>query len=106
MRSSQLRGASALVTARFVMATNAATRKTFTEILRGLSRQERLKLAVELHRSIKSSGKLPRRYTNFQIRQQAVNQIKDLIASALTIAGSALSGNLHALAIGIYGEHQ
>jgi uncharacterized membrane protein len=91
-------------TTRYVMATKAATRKSFREILRGLSRQERLALTTEVHRYRKDVFGLPKRYSNSQIKQQTYTQIRDLIAAGASIGGSLVSGHLNPIAVAVYGE--
>jgi hypothetical protein len=89
---------------RHVMVTRAATRKTYREILRGLSRRERLALTAEVHKYRKDFIGLPKRYTNAQIRQQTYTQLRDLIAVGATVGGSLISGNLKPIAVAVYGE--
>lgn len=91
-------------TMRYVLATKAATRKSYREILRGLSRQERLALTTEVHRYRKDTFGFPRRYSNSQIKQQTYTQVRDVLAGAASIGGSLLSGNLKPIAVAVYGE--
>ncbi|MGH8416949.1 MAG: NAD synthetase [Pseudomonas sp.] len=96
--------ASVFVTVRYVLATKAATRKSYAEILRGLSRQERLALTTEVHKYQKELVGLPSRYTNSQIKRQTYVQIGDLLAAGSSVAGSLLLGNLSPVAVAVYGE--
>lgn len=97
-------GASIYVTARFVLATRAATGKSLNTVLRGLSPRERLNLTIELHQCRMQATNLSGRITNSEIRQQMRTQRKDLAAAMLAVWGSVRSGNLQSLAIGVYEE--
>lgn len=91
-------------TIRYVMATKAATKKSFGEILRGLSRQERLALTTEIHKYRRDVLGLPRRYSNTQIKQQTFTQLRDVLAGGASYMGSLLSGHLKPIAVAVYGE--
>lgn len=107
-------GAATFTTVRMVKNLKATTHKSTREILHGLNRQERARLAQELAilqnpgasmRTIKQmrrTGQLPTRYTNQQIRFSVANQIKDAFSGALAVGGSVHSGLISALAIGVY----
>jgi hypothetical protein len=109
-------GATALTTVRLVNVAKATTGKSLREILKGLNRQERAKLTKELlsikhpemsRRMIRLkqlAGGLPKRYTPTQLRHGTVTQIQDSLGAALGLAGSALSGNVKTIAIGLYEE--
>jgi hypothetical protein len=97
-------GLSFYTTMRYVLATKAATRKSYREILRGLSRQERVALTAEVHKYRKDVLGLPKRYSNSQIKQQTYTQLRDLLAAGASINGSLLSGHLKPLAVAVYGE--
>ena len=108
--------ATATTTIRMVHTTKSATGKSMRDVLRGLTRQERVKLTNELLsirdprlttkllKLRKMSGELPRRYTSEQLRNATLLQIKDCIGAGLAVTGSAWSGNINALAVGVYSE--
>lgn len=91
-------------TTRYVMATKAATRKSYREILRGLSRQERLALTSEVHKYRRDVFGLPKRYSNAQIKQQTYTQLRDLVASGASMGGSLVAGHLKPIAVAVHGE--
>jgi hypothetical protein len=86
------------------------------EVLRGLNRQERAKLTKELlsindprltSKMLKLkqlAGALPKRYTAAELRHGTITQIKDSLGAAIGLTGSALSGNVKTIAIGLYEE--
>ncbi|WP_295476658.1 NAD synthetase [uncultured Pseudomonas sp.] len=105
-----------LTTVRSVQIIKATTGKSVRDVLRGLSRQEREKLTKELL-SIQNptltpalinirikAGEWPRRYTQARIRQGTLIQIRDCLGAGLAVAGSALSGTMRSVAIGIFSE--
>ena len=107
---------SALTVTKTVNTTRKVTGKSFTQVLRGLNRQERVKLNNELLRlqeprlipkmlKIKQANKvLPKRISATKMRQATANHIQETLAAALGLTGSAISGNVKTLAIGIYEE--
>lgn len=95
---------SIFITVRYVIATRAATGKLFPQILRELSYRERALLSAELHMYRKEVLKFPSVYTDVQIRQQTLVQLKDSVAAGFSIGGSLLSGQLKPLVVGVYGE--
>ncbi|WP_055128701.1 hypothetical protein [Pseudomonas mediterranea] len=109
-------GASALTTIKLVRVAKASTGKTMREVLRGLNRQERAKLTKELlsindprltSKMLKLkqlAGSLPKRYTTAELRHGTITQIKDSLGAAIGLTGSALSGNVKTIAIGLYEE--
>jgi len=109
-------GTTSLATVRLVRMTKAATGKSTTEVLRGISRQERAKLTRELlsiqHPGLTSkmirlkqlSGEFPKRFTPTQIRQTTITQIVDAMGASVSFAGSSLSGGLKTVAVGLYEE--
>lgn len=109
-------GASSLTTLKLVRMTKATTGKTVREVLRGLSRQERSKLTKELlsindprltPKMLKLkqlAGELPKRFTPTEIKHATVTQIKDSLGAAIGLTGSALSGNVKTIAVGLYEE--
>ncbi|AVJ20706.1 NAD synthetase [Pseudomonas sp. PA-1-2A] len=109
-------GSSALATVKLVRLNKASTGKSVREVLRGLNRQERAKLTKELlsindprltSKMIKLkqlSGELPKRFTPTEVKHATVTQIKDALGAAIGFTGSAVSGNVRTIAIGLYEE--
>ncbi|KAA6173618.1 NAD synthetase [Pseudomonas marginalis] len=109
-------GASALATVKLVRLNNATTGKSVREVLRGLNRQERAKLTKELlsindprltSKMIKLkrlSGELPKRFTHTEVKHATVTQIRDALGAAVGFTGSAISGNVRTIAVGLYEE--
>ncbi|WP_223470945.1 MULTISPECIES: NAD synthetase [unclassified Pseudomonas] len=109
-------GASALTTIKMVRVAKASTGKTLREVLRGLNRQERAKLTKELlsindprltSKMLKLkqlAGELPKRFTAAELKHGTITQIKDSLGAAIGLSGSALSGNVKTIAIGLYEE--
>lgn len=109
-------GASSLTTLKLVRLNKASTGKSVREVLRGLNRQERAKLTKELlsindprltSKMIKLkqlAGELPKRFTPTEIKHATVTQIKDALGAAIGITGSAVSGNIRTIAVGLYEE--
>ncbi|MGD8940891.1 MAG: hypothetical protein PVJ72_16010 [Gammaproteobacteria bacterium] len=92
----------------------AATGQSFLTVLKGMSRAERKRLTEEIirvnHPGI-SNGALkamvrsrlyPKRYSNIQITEALKLQMKDALGATLSFTGSATSGVVKSLAIGIY----
>ena len=50
------------------------------------------------------SGSFPKRYSGIQITHALQLQLKDAIGASLSFSGSALSGTVKGLAVGIYQE--
>lgn len=109
-------GASSLATLKLVRLNKATTGKSVREVLRGLNRQERAKLTRELlsindprltSKMIKLkqlAGELPKRFTPTEIKHATVTQIKDALGAAIGFTGSAVSGNVRTIAVGLYEE--
>ncbi|WP_458376302.1 NAD synthetase [Pseudomonas pergaminensis] len=109
-------GASALTTVKLVRAAKASTGKSLRDVLRGLNRQERAKLTKELlsinHPSLtakmiklrQASGELTKRFTPTQLKHSTTTQIKDVLGASVGFGGSAYSGNVNTIAIGLYEE--
>ncbi|MBI6978452.1 MULTISPECIES: NAD synthetase [Pseudomonas] len=109
-------GSSALATVKLVRLNKASTGKSVREVLRGLNRQERAELTKELlsindprltSKMIKLkqlSGELPKRFTPTEVKHATVTQIKDALGAAIGFTGSAVSGNVRTIAIGLYEE--
>ncbi|MDQ0738265.1 NAD synthetase [Pseudomonas sp. W4I3] len=109
-------GASTLTTIKLVRAAKASTGKSLRDVLRGLNRQERARLTKELmsinHPSLtakmlklrQASGELTKRFTPTQLKHGTTTQIKDALSAVLGFGGSAYSGNVNTIAIGLYEE--
>ncbi|WP_248732260.1 NAD synthetase [Pseudomonas sp. MWU13-2517] len=109
-------GSSALATVKLVRLNKAATGKSVREVLRGLNRQERAKLTKELlsindprltSKMLKLkqlSGELPKRFTPTEVRHATVTAIKDAVGATVGFTGSAVSGNVRTIAVGLYEE--
>ncbi|MBJ2213681.1 MULTISPECIES: NAD synthetase [Pseudomonas] len=109
-------GSSALATVKLVRLNKSSTGKSVREVLRGLNRQERAKLTKELlsindprltSKMIKLkqlSGELPKRFKPTEVKHATVTQIKDALGAAIGFTGSAVSGNVRTIAIGLYEE--
>ena len=109
-------GASSLATLKLVRLNKATTGKSVREVLRGLNRQERAKLTKELlsisdprlsSKMIKLkqlSGELPKRFTPTEVKHATVTQIKDAFGAVVGFTGSAVSGNVRTIAVGLYEE--
>ncbi|KGE67199.1 MULTISPECIES: hypothetical protein [Pseudomonas] len=105
-----------LTTVKLASATKASTGRSWRDVLRRMNRQERAKLTKELlsinhpHLSAKLiklkqlSGDFPKRYTQAQLRHATLAQLKDTVAVGGAVAGSATSGNLRTIAVGLYEE--
>ena len=107
-------GAATLKATKLLMANGQTT----ASILNGFSRAQRKQLTTEIIRlnspaaaksnqvlkRLVNSGAFPKRYTGIQITQALKLQIKDGIGASMSFSGSALSGSLHSVAIGIYEE--
>ncbi len=109
-------GASTLTTVKLARAAKAATGKSLREVLRGLNRQERAKLTKELLsindpkltpkllKLKQASGELTKRFTPTQLKHGTTTQIKDALSAVIGFGGSAYSGNVNTIAIGLYEE--
>jgi hypothetical protein len=109
-------GATTFATVKTVMAIKSSTGRNLTDILRRMSRQERAKLTNEVLRlqnprhpreiiRLKQlAGKLPKRYSNAQLRLGILTQISDQVGATLGIGGSTLSGNINHVLIALYEE--
>ncbi|MBC2654842.1 NAD synthetase [Pseudomonas sp. MSSRFD41] len=113
-------GGSALTTVKLLKASKAAnTGKSWTQLLKGLNRQERARLTKELlslrdpsltpklMKLQQRAGGLPKRYSTTQIRHATLTQMQDALGAVLSTTGSIRSGNLgtaKTLAVGLYEE--
>ncbi|MBT9303541.1 MULTISPECIES: NAD synthetase [Pseudomonas] len=109
-------GASTLTTLRLLQARKVTTGRSWYELSKGLTRQQRKALTKELL-SLKDpslsnkllklrqrSGELTKRYSATEINHATVTQIRDSLGAAIGFTGSALSGNIRTVAVGLYEE--
>ncbi|WP_445262249.1 hypothetical protein [Pseudomonas sp. EA_15y_Pfl1_P104] len=109
-------GSTTFVTVKTVMTIKNTTDRSVTDILRRLSRQERAKLthevlrlqnprhAREMIRLKQLAGKLPKRFSNPQLRRDILIQLADQVGAVIAITGSSLSGNINQIVIALYEE--
>ncbi|WP_454867435.1 NAD synthetase [Pseudomonas farris] len=109
-------GASTLTTLRLLQARKVSTGRSWYELSKGLTRQQRKALTKELltlkdpsltNKLLKlrqRSGALAKRYTATQINHATVTQIRDSLGAAIGLTGSSLAGNLRTIAVGLYEE--
>lgn len=55
-------------------------------------------------KAMQRSGELPKRLSNTQVRSATLTQIRDALSGTLGFLGSASSGLVKSIAIGVYGE--
>ncbi|MGF1727485.1 hypothetical protein [Photobacterium nomapromontoriensis] len=108
--------AAGATTIKMVKTLKITTGKSLAEILKGLSRSERKRLTLEIHRlnqpvisqrvlkTLSNSGKLTKRYSSQALVNAVSLNVKDAVGASLSIAGSSYGGTLKTLAIGIYEE--
>jgi len=104
---------STAMTVRMAMRLRATTGKSMLAVLKGLTRQERRALAEEAIRlenpglsnnavkALVRAGAYPKRFTGLQISQTVKNQLKDALGAAITFTGSAMSGVVRQMAVGL-----
>lgn len=109
-------GNTAMSTIRFVNTLKKATGKSTHQVLKGLNRQERVKLTRELlsvnHPEItrkmiklkQMAGEMPKRYTSAGVRNGTMLQMLDALGALSGVAGSIRSGNIRIIAVGLYEE--
>ena len=107
-------GNTAVSTMRMVNTLKKATGKSTHQVLKGLNRQERVKLTKELlsinhpemtRKMIKLkqiAAEMPKRYTSTEIRRGTLSQMLDALGAVSGIAGSVRSGNIRMIAVGLY----
>lgn len=108
-------GTSAAATVRMVLALRRTTGKPLVDVLKGLSRQERKRIAEEAIRidnpgisnqalkTMVNLGKYPKRYTDLQISHSVRLQLKEAIEAAISFSGSAVSGLVRQAGAAAYG---
>lgn len=91
-------------TIRLALKLRATTGKSMVQVLKGLSRQERKRLAEEAIRierpgisngqlkDLVRAGMFPKRFTPLEVSTTVRNQLKDAASAALTLSGSAYAG--------------
>ncbi|BEU04564.1 hypothetical protein OAG1_33640 [Agarivorans sp. OAG1] len=94
----------------------ATSGKPTLELLNGLTRAERARLTKEIIRlnhpgvsnavlkTMVRNGVYPKRYAGVQITNALKLQLKDAVGASMSFSGSALSGTVKGLAIGIHQE--
>lgn len=109
-------GSTAMSTMRFVSTLKKATGRNTYQILRGLNRQERLRLTKELlsinhpemtRKMIKlkqMAGEIPKRHTSVEVRRATLLHMFDVLGAISSVAGSIRSGNIRIIAVGLYEE--
>lgn len=109
-------GGAMMSTFRMINTLQKVTGKSTHQVLKGLNRQERVKLTRELlsinhpemtRKMIKLkqlAGEIPKRYTSAEVRSVTLLQMLDAFGALFSIAGSVRSGNIRIIAIGLYEE--
>ena len=109
-------GNAAMSTIRFVNTLKKATGKNTHQVLKGLNRQERIKLTKELlsinhpemtRKMVKLkqiAGEIPKRHTSAEVRRATLVQMLDALGAASSVAGSVRSGNMRIIAVGLSEE--
>lgn len=106
--------AAGAATIKAVLVLKRSTTRTLLQLLQGLSRAERKRITEEVIRmnhpgisnnklrALIKSGVYPQRFKTVEIGYALQLQLKDAIGATLSFTGSALSGNIKQIAIGIY----
>ena len=109
-------GNTAMSTIRMVNSLKKATGRSTHQVLKGLNRQERLKLTKELiginhpemsRKMLKlkqMAGEMPKRFTSSEVRRGTMIQMLDALGAVSSIAGSVRSGNIRIIAVGLHEE--
>ncbi|MCR4540358.1 NAD synthetase [Pseudomonas sp. 18.1.10] len=109
-------GNTAMSTIRMVNTLKKVTGRNTHQVLKGLNRQERVRLTKEMlsinhpdmtRRMLKlkqMAGEIPKRFTSADVRNGTMMQMLDALGAGTGIAGSVRSGNIRILAIGLYEE--
>lgn len=104
---------SASASLKMALTLRRTTGKTMVEVLKGLSRQERARIAEEVIRienpgisnsalkTLMRAGVYPKRFTGLQVSHAVRTQLKDALGAALTFSGSALSGVVREYGVGL-----
>ncbi|EIV8505661.1 hypothetical protein V4F55_002686 [Vibrio parahaemolyticus] len=109
-------GASGAATIKTVANLRSVSGKSMIESLKTLNRHERARLTKEIarqnipnfsskaYKKLIRTGQVKRRYSPSEINNAVKIQLKDAIGATLSFTGSATSGNVRAIAVGIYEE--
>ncbi|ELI0608281.1 hypothetical protein Q8V59_000082 [Vibrio vulnificus] len=109
-------GASGTATIKAISNLQKSSGKSLNEVLKGLNRQERVRLTKEIskqnipnlsskaYKQLVRSGSVKQRYSSQEISNAVRLQLKDAIGATISFVGSATSGNVGAIAVGIYEE--
>lgn len=109
-------GASGTATIKAISNLQKSSGKSLNEVLKGLNRHERVRLTKEIskqnipnlsskaYKQLVRSGSVKRRYSSQEISNAVRLQLKDAIGATISFVGSATSGNVGAIAVGIYEE--
>ncbi|WP_017255370.1 hypothetical protein [Pseudomonas tolaasii] len=107
---------STLTTVKAISVSTKATGKPLHQLLKGLTRQERAKLNNELLRindprlttkllKLKqAAGMASKRFTSTQIQHATSSHIREALAATSGLLGSAMTGNVRTIAVGLYEE--
>jgi hypothetical protein len=108
--------AAGAMTLKAIKLLNISSGKSFLSILKSLPRAERKRLTQEIIRinhpgisnkllkALVKAGSYPKCYSGMKITQSLTLQLKDAIGASMSFSGSALSGGVNSLAVGIYEE--
>ncbi|MBL4606487.1 MAG: hypothetical protein JKY01_01490 [Pseudomonadales bacterium] len=106
-------GATTLKAIKLLQATSLKSSKV---LLQGLSRTERKRLTQDIIRlnhpgvsntvlkRLINTGSYPKRFTGSQITKAMTLQLKDAVGASMSYTGSAQSGTINTLAIGVFEE--
>lgn len=106
----------ATVAMRVVSTTSRVTGKSARQVLKGLTRQDRVKLHDELLKIRdprltprllkleKAAGNVPKRISATRMQQATAIHIMDAAAASLSLTSSAITGSVRTLALGVYEE--
>lgn len=109
-------GASGTATIKAISNLQKSSGKSLNEVLKGLNRHERVRLTKEIskqnipnlsskaYKQLVRSGSVKRRYSSQEISNAVRLQLKDAIGATISFVGSATSGNVGSIAVGIYEE--
>ncbi|HAS8521315.1 TPA: hypothetical protein I7767_05210 [Vibrio vulnificus] len=109
-------GASGTATIKAISNLQKSSGKSLNEVLKGLNRHERVRLTKEIskqnipnlsskaYKQLVRSGSVKRRYSSQEISNAVRLQLKDAIGATISFVGCATSGNVGAIAVGIYEE--
>lgn len=107
-------GASTVMLARIGQTLKSASSRSTIEVLKGMTRAERKRLTQEIiklnHPGVSgkvmklliAGGKYPKRYTQGQISQALTLKVQEAVGASISFIGSASSGVVKSIAVGIY----